>query len=134
MKGDFVPKIHRYEATYGNFFVNVFLVELENSVVSIDSAIALSDVKNIRDILKNNIQKDLSAVLLTHGHPDHYTGAGELIKGYGDIPVIATEGTLQQCLSRDEEESGDLGSEEGFGSEYPQHRVFPKKLLKMEMF
>lgn len=127
---NFTPIIHRYEATVGNFFVNVFLVETENGVVAIDSALALSSVKAIRDMIQSHIKKNLKAVLLTHGHPDHYTGIGELIKGYGDIPVLATKGTIDQAMARDREESGYLGSDQAFGPEYPKERIFPNTVVK----
>lgn len=127
---DFKPKIHKYEATIGNFFVNAFLIESENGVIAVDSTLAIPSTNDLREIIQNKIKKDLIGVLLTHGHPDHYTGVAELIKGYGDIPVIATQGALNQCLARDEEESGYLGSDQAFGALYPKERVFPNQLVK----
>lgn len=127
---EFKPIIHSYEATIGNFFVNAFLIETSNGVIAIDSTLAIPSTNDLRDVIQNKIKKKLKGVLLTHGHPDHYTGIGELIKGFGDIPVIATQGALNQCLARDEEESGYLGSDQAFGALYPKERVFPNKLVK----
>jgi glyoxylase-like metal-dependent hydrolase (beta-lactamase superfamily II) len=127
---DFIPKIHKYESTVGMFYVNAFLVESANSVVAIDATLANSSVADLRSMINDKIKKPLVGVLLTHGHPDHYTGVAELIKGFGDIPVIATEGTLAQAHSRDAEESGYLGSPNAFGQDYPAVRVFPNQIVK----
>lgn len=123
------PVIHRYEATYGTFYCNVFLVETPNSVIAIDSAISIPDVQNIRSMINDQIKKPLKAVLLTHGHPDHYTGAIELVRGFGDIPVVATQGVRNQCETRDAEESSYLGSEQAFGAAYPKTRLFPNSIV-----
>lgn len=126
---DFIPVVHKYEETLGGFIVNAFFVETANGVVAVDSGLAMSEIKAMRSLIKDSIGKDLLGVLLTHGHPDHYTGAAELIKGYGDIPVVATQATVDQCKSRDEEESGYLGSENAFGPEYPTDRMFPNDIV-----
>lgn len=127
---EFEPVIHRYEATAGGFFVNAFLIETKQGVVAVDSTLSVSSVNDIRAIIQEKIKKDLIAVLLTHGHPDHYTGAGELMKGYGDIPFLATQGAIDQAKARDEEESGYLGSDQVFGSEYPSERIFPNTVVQ----
>lgn len=127
---DFIPKINKYEATIGGFLVNAFLIETANSVVAVDATLAIPSTNDLREIIQNKIRKKLIAVLITHGHPDHYTGVSELIKGYGDIPVLATRGAINQCRARDEEESGYLGSDQAFGPLYPKTRVFPNKEVK----
>jgi len=127
---NFIPKIYRYEATTGGFLVNAFLVETANSVIAVDATLSIQSTNDLRSIIQDNIKKKLTAVLITHGHPDHYTGIAELVKGFGDIPVLATQGAIDQCKSRDEEESGFLGSDGAFGSLYPKQRMFPNKVAK----
>jgi glyoxylase-like metal-dependent hydrolase (beta-lactamase superfamily II) len=126
---DYKPVIHRYEATLGGFLVNAFLIETSSSVIAIDATLAISSTNDLRALLQDKIKKPLKAVLLTHGHPDHYTGVSELIKGYGDVPVIATRQCAEQCRARDEEESGYLGGDQAFGPQYPRTRVFPNTFL-----
>ncbi len=125
---DFTPVIHRHRGVEP-FFVNAFLVETANSVVAVDSLIAMTDITALRDKIDRQIGKKLVAVLLTHGHPDHYTGAAELARGYGDVPIMATPGVRAQCETRDAEESGYLGSDQAFGADYPKHREFPNEMV-----
>jgi glyoxylase-like metal-dependent hydrolase (beta-lactamase superfamily II) len=126
---EFVPRVHRYEATLGGFFVNSWLVETATKVVAVDATLAIPSTNELRAQIEA-LGKPLAAVLLTHGHPDHYTGIGELIRGYGDIPVLASAGAITQCHARDEEESGYLGSDQAFGAAYPKQRVFPNRVVR----
>jgi glyoxylase-like metal-dependent hydrolase (beta-lactamase superfamily II) len=126
----FRPVIHRYEATIGNFFVNSYLIETASYVVAIDATLSIPSTDELRDLIQNKIKKPLAAILLTHGHPDHYSGIFELAKDAGDIPIMATQGAYNQCLARDKEESGYLGSEQAFGVLYPKERKFPNKIVQ----
>jgi glyoxylase-like metal-dependent hydrolase (beta-lactamase superfamily II) len=126
----FIPKIHKYEATIGNFFVNAFLVETSNSVIAIDSTLAIPSTNDLIEIIRSKIKKKLSGILITHGHPDHYTGISELVREFGDIPVLSTQGAINQCMERDKEEGGYLGSDQAFGALYPKKRLFPNQVVK----
>lgn len=126
--GGATGKVHRYQATLGGFFTNAWLVETQSSVVAVDATLAIPSTDELRARI-DALGKPLAAVLLTHGHPDHYTGIGELIRGRGDVPVLATSGALEQCRARDEEESGYLGSDQAFGAAYPKQRVFPNRVV-----
>jgi glyoxylase-like metal-dependent hydrolase (beta-lactamase superfamily II) len=125
---DNIPRVHRYQATLGGFLVNSWLVETATAVVAVDATLAVPSTDELRAQL-DAIGKPLKAVLLTHGHPDHYTGIGELIRGRGDIPVLATAGAIAQCQARDDEEAGYLGSDQAFGPAYPKHRVMPNQVV-----
>ena len=121
------PKIHRYTTHDMKMIVNVFLVETKNSVVAVDAATALSSSREIRKIIEKKIGKPLKAILLTHGHPDHYIGAGELCRGL-NIPIISTQGTLDFALYQDEYKIHTL--QKGYGDNFPEKRVFPDTLVK----
>ena len=125
---EFIPRVHRYRATLGGFLVNAWLVETATAVVAVDATLAVPSTDELRAQL-DAIGKPLRAVLLTHGHPDHYTGIGELIRGRGDLPVLATAGAIAQCHARDDEEAGFLGSDQAFGSAYPKERVMPNQVV-----
>jgi len=124
---DFKPVIHRY-TTPKYLTVNVFLVETENGVVVIDAATAVSSSHEIRDIINNKIKKPLLAVLLTHGHPDHYVGAGEIVRGL-DVPIVATQGTIDFTKYQDREKFDTL-IKRNYGDDIPQKRVFANQVVK----
>lgn len=122
----FTPKIHRYEATVSDFFVNAFLVETEDGVVAVDATLALSSSRELRRKIDKEIRKPLLAVLLTHGHPDHYTGIGELTRDL-DVPILATQGAIDFATREDKvKEQIAIAI---FGDEYPRTRVFPNKAV-----
>ena len=124
---NFKPIIHRYEAKISDFFVNAFLVETENGVVAIDATLAITSSRELRNKVDNEIGKPLLAVLLTHGHPDHYTGLAEFTKGL-DVPVLATQETLD-FAKREDKEKGEVAILM-FGDEYPRKRIFPNRIVK----
>ena len=95
---DNIPRVHRYQATLGGFLVNAWLVETATAVIAVDATLAVPSTDELRAQL-DAIGKPLKAVLLTHGHPDHYTGIGELIRGRGDIPVLAPATTRKPATS-----------------------------------
>jgi len=125
-KKEFKPIVHKYQATTLGFLVNVFLVETENGIILIDTAIAVSSSREIRNLIEKKIKKPLLAVLITHGHPDHYTGAAEITKGY-DVPIISTQQAHDQMRSRDELEGPGMAAV--FKEEYPKKRIFSNKIV-----
>jgi glyoxylase-like metal-dependent hydrolase (beta-lactamase superfamily II) len=122
----FKPIIHKYQATTFGFLVNAFLVETENGVILIDAALTVTSSREIRDIINIKINKPLLAILMTHGHPDHYTGAAEIVKGE-DIPIFSTQQAHDQMKSRDEVEGPKMAAI--FKDEYPEKRIFSNKIV-----
>ena len=124
--GTFTPIVHRFEATAANFFVNAFIVETENCAVAIDATLAISSSSAMRRKIDEEIGKPLVAVLMTHGHPDHYTGLVELTRGL-DIPIISTQGTLDFARAEDKEK--EKTAIYIFGDDYPRTRIFPNTIV-----
>ena len=123
----FQPVIHKY-TTPRYLTVNVFLVETEHGVVVIDGATAVSTSREIRGIVDNQISKPILAVLLTHGHPDHYVGVGEIIQGL-DVPVFATQGVIDFAKYQDKEKFEGL-LRRNYGDDLPTTRVFPNRVVQ----
>jgi glyoxylase-like metal-dependent hydrolase (beta-lactamase superfamily II) len=119
-------KLQRYEATAAQFFVNAFLIETPNGVVAVDATIANSTARALREKIDKEIRKPLLAVLVTHGHPDHFTGLGELTKGL-DVPILATQGAID-FARREDAIKGDVAIAI-FGDDYPRKRMFPNKAV-----
>ncbi|MCU7918181.1 MAG: nuclear transport factor 2 family protein [Candidatus Thiodiazotropha sp. (ex Epidulcina cf. delphinae)] len=120
------PIIHRFPGRFMELprdHVNAYIIELENSVMVIDTTLALSSARELR-AMANSFEKPIQAVLLTHGHPDHYTG----LVAFGDVPRIASQGCLdfarQEDMVKADTASGFLGED------YPPTRIFPDKIIE----
>ena len=102
--------------------VHAYVVELENSVVVIDATLALSSARDVRMIAEAS-GKPVEAVLLTHGHPDHYTG----LAVFSDIPRLASRGCLEFAHREDIVKAHTAKTY--LGDDYPDERVFPDEII-----
>src|SRR5438105_5002922 len=84
-------QVHVFSSGENGIFSNAYLVETEHSVVAIDATLLESTSKALNEKL-GSLGKPLKAVLLTHGHPDHYNGITNLVAGR-EVDVVATSGT-----------------------------------------
>ena len=114
--------VHQITSGPNTFLTNAFLVETSGSVVAVDAMMTVSDARDLRRHV-DNLGKPLRAVLITHGHPDHYNGVGELLKGLGKIPVVATESVARTMRRIDD--AKEIQWRPVFGEEWPKERVFP---------
>ncbi|WP_423379178.1 MBL fold metallo-hydrolase [Burkholderia sp. LMG 32019] len=123
------PEINVVTCTSGarTFLTNAFLVELSNGVVAIDAMMTVSDARQVRDRL-DALCKPLLAVLITHGHPDHYNGVGELIRGLGDVPVVATQGVNESIRRIDDAKA--VQWQLVFGDDWPARLTFPNRIVR----
>lgn len=112
--------IHRVEQTVG-FPVNAYIVEGPDGLVVVDSLLTDTASKDLRTRV-DATGKPLQAVLLTHPHPDHYAGLGNLVDGL-DVPIYAVPGVID-VVRRDDAAKDELISGM-FGPEWPTNRVFP---------
>lgn len=119
------PKIHQFATGEIAIFSNAYIVEGKSGLVVIDSTLAVSTAKELR-VKVDKLNKPLLAVLLTHGHPDHYNGVVELIRDI-DVPVIATDGVDKVIRQYDEEKTKQW--KPVFKDEWPEKRAFPTKIV-----
>lgn len=124
---EFKPIVHTY-TTPKYLTVNVYMVETEHGVVLVDGATALSTSREIRGIIDDTIKKPLLAVLLTHGHPDHYVGIGEIVRGL-DVPILATQGAIDFAMEQDRHKFDSLITR-NYGTDAPAQRVFPNQAVR----
>lgn len=116
--------IHRFEQR-SPFPVNAFIVEDAAGLVAIDATLTNTASKALRAKV-DDLGKPLLAVLLTHAHPDHYAGLGNLVDGL-DVPIISVAGVNDVARRDDAMKNEVIGGM--FGAEWPRHRVFPNQTV-----
>jgi len=107
-------------------FLNFYVVETSKHCVVIDAGFNFAQASMIRDTL-SSIGKPLGAILLTHGHADHYNGAG-ILRNHQDIPIIATRGILNQIEAYDVIYEARFAATMDAG-QYPVVRERPSQIL-----
>lgn len=118
------PKIHRIEQDIG-FPVNAYIVEGAEGLVVVDALLTDTASKHLRAEV-DALGKPLLAALLTHPHPDHYAGLGNLTEGL-DVPIYSVPG-VNDVVRRDDAAKDALISGM-FGPEWPSNRVFPTEAV-----
>jgi glyoxylase-like metal-dependent hydrolase (beta-lactamase superfamily II) len=120
-----VPTIHRFPSKHEGAFVSAYLVETASGVVAVDGLLQVSAAKEMRAGL-DALGKPLLAVLLTHSHPDHYAGLGEVVAG-DDVPIYAPQGVIDTITADDALKDQIVGP--FFGEDWPADRVFPNTAI-----
>lgn len=118
--------VHTISSGPETFFTNAFIIETGRSLVVIDSMMTISDAKAVREYI-NSLGKPLVSVLVSHGHPDHYNGVGEIIAGFANVPVMATAGVDDDIRRMDD--AKEIKWKPHFGNEWPEVRVFPSRIV-----
>jgi glyoxylase-like metal-dependent hydrolase (beta-lactamase superfamily II) len=113
--------IHRFGATAGGTPVNAYIIEGPAGCVVIDSTLTVSGGRALRTRVEE-MSKPVLGVAITHGHPDHYGGLVELVRGL-DAPVFATEG-VASVIRRDDPAKEQI-LRPMIGDEWAPGRVFP---------
>lgn len=119
------PIVHSYRSNASGIFSNAYLVELPKGIVVIDATLTVSSAKEIRSLI-DDIGKPLYAVLITHGHPDHYNGLAEITRGLS-TPIYSTQGVLDVIKQYDAAKEKQWRPM--FGNEWPVTRVFPNHIM-----
>jgi glyoxylase-like metal-dependent hydrolase (beta-lactamase superfamily II) len=120
------PIVHTYRSAAGGIFANAYIIELQKGIVIVDATLTVSSAKEVRSLI-DDIGKPLYAILITHGHPDHYNGLTEITKGQA-IPVYSTQGVLNVIQKYDADKETQW--KPMFGEEWPAKRTFPNKVAK----
>jgi len=119
--------IHMLTSGEHTFFTNAYIIETQKSLVVVDTMMINSDAKLLRQHI-DNINKPLIAVIITHGHPDHYNGTDTVIAGFDDIPIISTKG-VRDCIN-DTVDSKEVKWKPYFGQDLPDNKILPNQLVK----
>ena len=117
--------IHRFDQ-HAPFPVNAFIVEDAAGLVVVDATLTNTASKALRAAV-DQLRKPLRAVLLTHAHPDHYAGLGNLVAGL-DVAILSVAGVNNVVRRDDAMKDQVIGAM--FGAEWPAERVFPNRTVK----
>jgi glyoxylase-like metal-dependent hydrolase (beta-lactamase superfamily II) len=119
------PKVHVYQSGESGIFANAYLIETEFSVVAIDATLSNTDSKALRAKL-DALHKPLVAVLLTHGHPDHYNGVTNL-RTNSKVPVVSTMAVA--AVIRRDDAAKEAQWKPVFKDDWPSPRTFPTRMI-----
>jgi len=119
------PIVHRHVGGDSDVLVNAYLIETKAGVVAVDATMTVAESARLRSDLIA-LHKPLLAVLITHGHPDHYGGVTGLLAN-DKVPVIATE-TVDKIIRRDDQAKGEALKRAGIA--WAEQRTFPNRTVK----
>ncbi|MCE3006892.1 MAG: MBL fold metallo-hydrolase [Bacteroidetes bacterium] len=120
-------KVHQYVSSGAGIFENAYILELANGLVVVDATLTVSSSKELKAQIEK-LGKPLKAVLITHGHPDHYNGLGNLVGKDEKVPIYSTQSVLDVIAESDSAKEGQWVSR--FGKEWPMNRRFPNHMLR----
>src|SRR4051812_36216833 len=93
------PIVHPYRSGAGGIYANAYIIELNKGVVIVDATLSVSSAKEVRSLI-DEIGKPVYAILITHGHPDHYNDLTEITKGL-TAPIYSTQGVMDVITKYD---------------------------------
>ncbi len=116
--------IHMLTSSPRSFLTNAYLIETAHAVVAVDTFMIVPDALALRELL-HSTGKPLIAIIITHGHPDHYNGTATLMADFKDVPVISTQG-ITDCI-RDSIDAKEVKWKPFFGDEWPSEKILPNQ-------
>jgi len=120
------PRVHRHASGENGIFANAYLVEMAGGIVAVDATLTETDSKALRTKIES-LGKPLRAVLITHGHPDHYNGVTNLV-AEDSVPIAATAGVDR--VIRENDAAKEKQWRPVFKQEWPARRTFPNRIVR----
>jgi glyoxylase-like metal-dependent hydrolase (beta-lactamase superfamily II) len=121
-----MARIHTHASGEAGIFANAYAAESDHGVVAIDATLSVSESRAFRREL-DAIGKPLLAVLVTHAHPDHVAGIGEVVRGQ-EVPILALRGVAE--MMREIEEPKRLQWQPVFKEEWIARWTHPDRLVE----
>lgn len=83
-----------YSASPEGFLSNSHLIVGETGVLLIDAQFSQTEAKKVAELI-NSTGKELTSILITHPHPDHYYGLELLGAEFSDAKIIGGPQTIE---------------------------------------
>src|SRR5687768_9356318 len=80
--------VESYTAGDAGFQANSHLISGPTEAILIDAQFTKPEAEAVIKLIKNS-KKQLKAIFVTHGHPDHYFGLQYLAAEFSDTPIYA---------------------------------------------
>jgi glyoxylase-like metal-dependent hydrolase (beta-lactamase superfamily II) len=119
------PSVERYTAPAEGIFANAYLIKSEEGLIVVDASLRNSDSRALLQQIEA-AHEPLLAIIVTHGHPDHYNGLATLAAGR-DIPIYASSGVTE--VARRDDAAKEAQWKPIFGDEWPAQRRFPDHVV-----
>lgn len=118
------PVVHQLSGGETEVHANAYVIEGRESLVLVDTLLTVQGGERVRAKIRE-LEKPLNAVVLTHGHPDHYGGLAPAIDGL-EVPVYTVRG-VDDVIRRDDADKGEALA--AFGIPWPERRSFPTDIV-----
>jgi glyoxylase-like metal-dependent hydrolase (beta-lactamase superfamily II) len=120
------PQIHVFAAPADKFFVNSFIIESNEALVLIDTQFLVSTAEALGEAVAR-LGKPLTAIVITHPHPDHFNGLATLLERFGPVPTYANRPTIDgiaatQAVKRE-------AWTPVYGDDYPRTDALPDHVI-----
>ena len=84
---------HGVEAT-----VNAYIFSDDNSIILVDSLRNSDEATQLANLIKQE-GKSLTHLLITHGHPDHYTGMNVIKNQFPEVEIVVTTPEIKNDIA-----------------------------------
>lgn len=115
-------RVHIYTAPAEAFAVNTIVLELADRLIVLDGQMQQSYAAEAADVIAG-MTKPIDRFVLTHDHPDHYSGFTTLTARFPGVQLAALPSVRQSLLNKSD---AVLAVRRGMlGNEVAQHAVIP---------
>lgn len=78
--------------------VNAYMFSDDKSIILVDSLRNSGEATQLADMIKQE-GKPLTHLLITHGHPDHYTGMNVIRNQFPDVQIVVTTEAIKNDIA-----------------------------------
>ncbi len=114
-----------YTGQFSGIGENSFTLLGEDEAIQIDSPWMLGDGEILAEEIASS-GRELTHILLTHGHPDHYMGLAPIIERFPNVKVLARQPVIDEIATQFQ--SKWVHWEPMYGSQLPIEPVIPDLL------